>query len=338
MKESRRLGPEITEWRRFRALELHERGWLEVDIAEVLGVNKGTVSRWLAVARERGPEALLGHPTTGCPPKLTTAQLRTIPEFLCYGAEAYGFRGDVWTCARIAKVIQWELGVVYHKDHVSRLMKELGWTPQIPDTRAIQRDEVAIEHWRIDVWPELRRKAVRERRTLVFIDESGFYLLPGVVKTYGPRGKTPVIDKWLSRDHLSVMAGATPAGKLYTLVRPEALTSEHSVVFLDHLLRQTKRKLLVIWDGSPIHRWGAVREYLSRGGAKRVHVESLPGYAPDLSPWDQGGWHHLKHVELRNLSCMDLDELHLELHLAIGRLRQRPHLIQRFFEAAGLRL
>ena len=69
-----------------------------------------------------------------------------------------------------------------------------------------------------------------------------------------------------------------------------------------------------------------------------MHVESLPGYAPDLSPWDQGGWHHLKHVEMRNLSCMDLEELHLELHLAIGRVRQKPQLIHNFFANAGLSL
>ena len=123
-------------------------------------------------------------------------------------------------------------------------MKELGWTPQIPITRAVQRDEEAIERWRVEVWPELRRKAVRERRTLVFIDESGFYLLPGKVKTYGPKGKTPVLDKWLTRDHLSVMAGFTPAGKVYTLVRPESLSSSHSVVFLEHLLRQTGNKIV----------------------------------------------------------------------------------------------
>jgi hypothetical protein len=261
-----------------------------------------------------------------------------IPEFLWHGAEAYGLRGDVWTCARIAQVLQWEFGVSYHKDHVSRLMKELGWTPQVPVTRAVQRDEAAIAHWRATVWPELRRKAVRERRTLVFTDESGFYLLPGLVKTYGPKGNTPVIDKWLSRDHLSVMAGFTLAGKVYTLVRPEALTSEHTVVFLEHVERHAGKRLLVIWDGSPIHRWGAVRAYLASREAKSVHVEALPGYAPDLSPWDQGGWHHLKHVEMRNLSCMDLEELHLELHLAIGRLRQKPHLIQSFFAHAGLHL
>jgi transposase len=336
--ENQYLGRDVREWRRFRAVELHDLGWLEVDIAQALGVSKGTVSRWLSVAGTEGPEALMSHPSAGCPPKLTADKLGMLPELLWHGAEAYGFRGDVWTCARIAQVIQREFGVSYHKDHVSRLMKELGWTPQIPITRAIQRDEVAIEHWRITVWPELRRKAVLERRTLVFIDESGFYLMPGVVKTYGPRGRTPVIDKWLSRDHLSVMAGFTPSGKLYTLVRPEPLTSEHSVAFLEHLRRHTGRRLLIVWDGSPIHRWGAVREYLSSGGAKWIHLEALPGYAPDLSPWDSGGWNHLKHVEMRNLSCMDLEELHLELHLAIGRLRQKPQLIHGFFAAAGLTL
>ncbi|MHB1422744.1 MAG: transposase [Gemmataceae bacterium] len=87
---------------------------------------------------------------------------------------------------------------------------------------------------------------MRARRTLVFIDESGFYLLPGKVKTYGSKGQTPVIDNWLSRDHLSVMAGFTPTGKVSTLVGPESLTSSHSVVFLEHLLRQTGTRLLVI--------------------------------------------------------------------------------------------
>src|SRR5271170_5350214 len=199
------LNREVSEWRRLRAVALHEEGWPEVLIAEALDINKGTVSRWLAIAKASGVEALLGHTGAGPPPKLTPEQLVMVPEFLWHGAEAYGFWGDVWTCPRIAQVIRWEFGVSYHKDHVSRLMKELGWTPQVPSTRAIQRKEAALARWRTTVWRELLRKAVRERRTLVFMHESGFYLMPAVVKTYGPNGKTPVIDKWLSRDHLSVM-------------------------------------------------------------------------------------------------------------------------------------
>jgi transposase len=323
------------EWRRLRAWHLFQHGWTEREIAQALGASKGAVSQWLTSARKGGRQVLLSRPH-GTHAKLTEEQKRLIPDFLWHGPEAYGFRGEVWTCPRVVDVLAREFGVTYHRDHVSRILKELGWTPQIPITRAIQRDEAAIAHWRAEVWPELRQQASRERRTLVFVDESGFYLLPGVVRTYGPKGETPVVAKRLSRDHLSVMAGVTPEGKLYTSVRQESLSSSESVVFLKHLLVQTGKKLLVIWDGSPIHRWGAVREYLAEEGAKRIHLEALPGYAPDLSPLDQGCWQHLKHVEMRNLSCMDMEELHLEFHLAIGRLRQKPHLIQSFFAAAGL--
>ena len=316
-------------------MELKQQGWYQRDIADALGVREESVSRWLARARDGGPEALRARPRPGHPPKLTAAQKRLIPEFLWHGAEAYGFRGDVWTCARIARVIEEEFGVRYHKDHVGRLLRELRWTPQVPIRRAIQRDEEAIERWRLDVWPELRRRARRERRVLIFEDESGFYLLPGVVRTYAPEADTPVLREKQTRDHLSVMGGMTPAGKVYTLARQESLNGLHSVAFLQHLLRVAGERLLVIWDGSPIHRRAVVTQFVADTRGK-IRVEALPGYAPDLNPWDEGGWNHLKNVELRNVACLDLEELHQEFHLALGRLRQKPHLVQSFFAQAGL--
>jgi transposase len=316
-------------------LELEQQGWYQRDIAAALGVRAESVSRWLARARAGGPEALRARPRPGHPPKLSPAQKRLIPEFLWHGAEAYGFRGDVWTCARIARVIEEEFGVRYHKDHVGRLLRELHWTPQAPIRRALQRDEEAIRRWRLDVWPDLRRRARRERRVLVFEDESGFYLLPGVVRTYAPEANTPVLREVQTRDHLSVMAGMTLAGKVYTLARQESLNGLHSIAFLLHLQRVAGERLLVIWDGSPIHRRAVVTEFVAGRGAK-IWLEALPGYAPDLNPWDEGGWNHLKNVEMRNLVCRDLEELHQEFHLAVGRLRQKPHLIQSVFAQAGL--
>jgi transposase len=251
------------EWRRLRALYLKQRGWYQRDIADALGVREESVSRWLARAREGGPEALLARPVPGHPAKLSLAQKRMIPEFLWHGPEAYGFRGQVWTCARIAKVIEEEFAVCYHKDHVGRLLKELHWTPQAPIKRAIQRDEEAIQRWRDEVWPEVQRRARRERRVLVFEDESGFYLLPGVVRTYAPEGQTPILRSKLTREHLSVMGGMTPDGKVYTLVRQTSLNGLHSIEFLRHLLRVAGKRLLVIWDGSPIHRRVIVKEFVA---------------------------------------------------------------------------
>lgn len=318
-------------------MQLKQLGWYQRDIAEAFGASEETVSRWLARARASGPEALWARPGPGHPPKLSSTQKRLIPEFLWHGPEAYGFRGEVWTCARVARVIEEEFGVRYHKDHVGRLLKELHWTPQVPIRRAIQRDEEAIERWRAKVWPELQRRARRERRVLVFVDESGFYLLPGIVRTYAPEGQTPVIWEKVTRDHLSVMGGMTPLGKIYTLARQESLNGLHSLEFLMHLLRVAGRRLLVIWDGSPIHRRAEVKEFVAQTGGK-IWLEALPGYAPDLNPWDEGGWQHLKHVEMRNLVCHDLEELHQEFHLAVGRLRQKSHLVPSFFAQAGLRV
>lgn len=325
------------EWRRFRALQLKQQGWYQRHIAAALGASEDAVSRWLLRARDGGPDALRSRTSPGRPPKLSSAQKRLIPDFLWHGAEAYGFRGKVWTCARIAQVIEEEFGVRYHKGHVGRLLQQLHWTPQMPIRRAIQRDEEAIRRWRDEVWPELRRRARRERRVLVFEDEAGFYLLPGLVRTYAPEARTPVIREKQTRDHLSVMGGMTPEGKVYTLARQESLNGLHTVEFLLHLLRVAGERLLVIWDGSPIHRRQAVKEFVA-GTRGKVWVEALPGYAPDLNPWDEGGWNHLKHVEMRNLVCRDLEELHEQFHIAIGRLRQKPHLVQSFFAQAGLGL
>ena len=80
-----------------------------------------------------------------------------IPDMLSHGAEAWGFRGEVWTAARVAVVLRWQFGVRYHKAHVTRLLKQLQWSPQMPIERAIQRDEAAIERFRLERWPELKK-------------------------------------------------------------------------------------------------------------------------------------------------------------------------------------
>lgn len=320
-----------------RALELSQQGWDQQDIAVALDVSKGAVSRWLAAARHDGHAALRSRPILGRTPKLAWEQRRLIPDFLWHGAEAYGFRGEVWTCPRIAKVIKEELGVSLSRSQVSRLLKAFGWTPQIPLTRAIQRDEAEIQRWRDEVWPEVKKRARREHRTLVFTDESGFYLLPGVVRTYAPEGLTPILHEWQTRDHLSVMGAVTTEGKAYSLVRQRSLNGLHTVAFLCHLLQVVGERLLIVWDNSPIHRRQEVKEFLAGPAAKRIHIEPLPTYAPDLNPVEWM-WKHLKMVEMRNLACLDLEELHVEFHLALGRLRQKPRLIPSFFAGAKLKL
>jgi transposase len=154
------------------------------------------------------------------------------------------------------------------------------------------------------------------------------------VRTYAPRGKTPVLRVRLTRDHLSAISAITPGGKLFLNVQDHAFRSPDIVRFLKHLLSHLPGKLLVIWDGAPIHRGQPVKDFLAAGAAARLQLEQLPGYAPDLNP-DEGIWNLLKRVELRNRCFADLRHLHLELQRATGRLRHKPHLIRGCIRQAG---
>jgi transposase len=179
-----------------------------------------------------------------------------------------------------------------------------------------------------------RKKAAAEGRAIVWVDQSGFYLLPMAVRTWAPCGQTPVLTVPLTHDHLSAIGGITPDGRLFLQTQDHAYRSPDVVRFLRVLLRKIRGKLLVIWDGAPIHRGQPIKDFLRRGAAKRLHLEQLPAYAPDLNP-AEGIWNYLKRVELANCCCADLTTLGLALRRAKERLRHQHSVLQACFTQAG---
>jgi transposase len=147
------------------------------------------------------------------------------------------------------------------------------------------------------------------------------------VRTWAPRGKTPLLRVKLTRDHLSAISGITLDGRLFLQVRPTSYDAEAVVAFLRVLLRKISGKIILIWDGSPIHRAHEIKDFLKRGAAKRLHLEQLPGYAPDLNP-DEGIWNYLKRVELGNVCYADLDHLSTAIIRARERLRYKRAIIR----------
>ena len=123
------------------------------------------MSQWLKRGRAGGVEALNAHPPTGVKPRLSAEQKAQIPALLAKGAEAYGFRGDVWTAKRVAEVIARTFGVRYHRDHVGRLLREAGWSRQQPIERATQRDEAEILQWSEERWPAIKKTVGAEAPT-----------------------------------------------------------------------------------------------------------------------------------------------------------------------------
>jgi len=145
------------EARRLHAWELLQQGWSQRQLAAALGVREGAVSQWMQRARAGGHDALRPRASPGAPRRLSADPLAGLPARLHRGAEADGFRGQVWTRARVAVVIHLAFGVWYHPAHVSRRLQAIRWRLQKPPRQARQRDEAAIAHGRQEPWPAIKQ-------------------------------------------------------------------------------------------------------------------------------------------------------------------------------------
>ena len=150
--------PEELERRRVRAIRLLLEGQQPVEVARLVGVDRRSVRRWNRLYQEVGDDGLRAKPAPGRPPKLDARGKQRLERALLKGAKEAGFPTDLWTCPRVALLIRDRFGVTYHVDHVGRLLRDLGWSPQKPQRRAVERDEAEIQRWVKGEWPRVKKK------------------------------------------------------------------------------------------------------------------------------------------------------------------------------------
>lgn len=144
--------------RRRKAIELFEQGRSSREVAEAVKASVRSVNEWRQRHREQGEAGIAARKGGGSPPKLTEEQRAELIALLDKGALAAGFDTDLWTCPRVKQLIKERFGVDYHVDHLSRLLRQLGFTAQKPRRRAFERDEQAIEQWVREDWPRVKKK------------------------------------------------------------------------------------------------------------------------------------------------------------------------------------
>src|SRR5258708_7812865 len=182
------------ERRRTQAVRAVADGEPRKAVAKVLGVHIKTVSRWVRAARQ--PGGLAAKPQPGPVPGLTDADLRCLEGLLAEGAKAHGWHNELWTAARVARLIGRHFHIDYHAEHVRKILKRrLGWTSQKPRRKARERDDKEVARWVGDEFPRIVREAWRRKAYIVFLDESGVFLTPTVRPARSPRGEDPVLAR-----------------------------------------------------------------------------------------------------------------------------------------------
>lgn len=306
-------------------------------VATVLGVHYRTVARWVRAARR--PGGLDAKPPSRPAPGLSDADLRALEGLLAKGAKAHGWHNELWTAARVARLIERHFDLSYHPEHVRKVLRRrLGWTSQKPRRKARERNDREVARWVGDEFPRIVREAFRRRAHLVFLDESGFFLTPTVRRTLAPRGKTPVLEAWDRRDRWSAVSCVTVspvAGRpgLYFDLLGHSVHGEDVVAFLAELRRRLGR-LTVAWDRNQIHsKSKVVKAWLA--GHPGVVAEDFPGYVPDLNP-DEGVWGWAKYGRLANLAADNKDVLWDHVVEELITVKHRPDLLRGFIQQTGL--
>lgn len=328
------------EHRRQRAVAAVAEGQSPATVAQVLGVDRCTVYRWLRMARRPGG---LGAKPRRRDPALSDRQLHELEALLLQGASRHGWPNDLWTATRVTEVIRRHFGIDYHPEHVRKVLKRrLGWTSQKPQVKAKERDEDGIRRWKHEEFPRIVGEARQRGAHLVFLDESCFQLTPTVRRTLAPRGQTPILPCWDRRDKISAISAVTLTPRLHLpglvfqlLPDKENFHGEEVVAFLKALRRQWRR-LTVVWDRSQIHsRSKVVRAYLARH--PEIVAEDFPGYAPELNP-DELVWCWTKYGRLSNYAAPGLRELRGHVQAELEDLRKHPYRLLDFIDHTELPL
>lgn len=303
------------------------------EVTGRLGVARQVVYRWHDAWQAGGIAALASKGPAGRKAKLAPVQTERVVEALLEGPAAHGYKTQLWTLPRGAALIEALTEVRYHPGHVWRLLGAMGFSCQRPERRAVERNEPAIRQWKRVQWPAIKKKAHRQGRLIVFIDESGLSTRPTRVRTWAPRGQTPLLQETFNWKSLSIIGGLALL-RFYFQIHSGSIKGPQVVEFLQHLQRHLPGKLLILWDGASIHRSALVRDYLASLGG-RIRVERLPAYAPELNPVEYM-WGHLKTHEIANLISTQAWELSFEATAALRKMRRRPSIITACYGQAEL--
>lgn len=329
------------ERRRIRAVELVEQGESARLVARILGVSEAAVSRWRRMAR--AAPGLEARPHPGRKPRLSADQVSQLEQQLLQGADKHGWPNNLWTCARVAKVIERTFGIHYNKGHVSRLLRDrLDWSSQRPQRQHPDGNDEALAPWVKEQFPRILAEAAARHAHLAFVDETGFMLNPLVRRTYAPKGKTPVNRVIDPHARISVIGAITVdprrerVGLVYNMLGDNANFRGPGIAyFLGMLLAEISGPVTILWDRITIHSCEEVKQWLK--GAPDVVVEPFPPSAPKLNPAD-GIWGYVKFGRLPNYTPPDLDVLRAAITEELNRLRQEEELLRSFIRHAKLPL
>lgn len=299
-------------------------------VARIYNIPERTVFRWLARYRCGGWHALLEGAKSGRPKKLSADNLQWIYDAVTMGNPLnYQFDFCLWTLNVIRTLIEKELGVKLSKSSVSRLLRNLGLSPQRPIYKSYKQDPKKIEKYLNRTFPEVVEQAKMLGAEIYFVDEASVRSDSHRGTTWGKESETPVVKDSGGRFGLKLISAVTPRGDMRFCFIEEKMNSAKFISFLKKLRNDADRPIIVIADNARYHHSKETQAFIETQ-TDSIIMEFLPAYSPELNP-DEQVWNHAK-SRLAKVPILDKESMKKSLLSIMRSIQKKTDLVKSFFK------
>jgi transposase len=287
-RDARCLSPAAQEELRRRAVALVGQGRSQTEAAALLDVSRQSVSEWVRAHRLGGEEALRAR-TRGRRAGEKTAlapwqQAQIAKAIREKNPDQLKLPGFLWTRALVCELVERRFHIRIAEKTAGRYLRSWGFSPQKPARRALEQNPELVARWLDERYPEIERRAYREKALILWLDEMGLRSDHSAGRSWSPVGKTPVIEGSGQRFGANVISAISNKGHLQFRVFKEKFAAAVMIDFLARLIRQSKgQKIILILDGHPVDRARKVRQWVQQR-SDQIELQFPPGYSPELNP------------------------------------------------------
>jgi transposase len=339
-RDARRLPQAAQEELRRRAVALAAEGRSQGEVARLLDVSRQSVNEWVAADRAGGDAALAARKRGRRQGEKTVVserqQAQIVKAIRDKNPDQLKLPGFLWTRALVCELIERRFGIRVTEKTAGRYLRLWGFSPQKPARRALEQNPELVARWLEERYPELERRAYREKALILWADEMGLRSDHTAGRSWAPVGQTPLVPGTGQRFGANVLSAISNKGRLQFTVFKQRFTSVVFIHFLARLARQAGgQKIILILDGHPVHRAKKVRDWVAEH-AGQIELQFLPGYSPELNPTELLN-QDVKTNALGRRRPRSQDELIGDTRSYLRSTQLRPQLVTRYFDGEHVR-
>lgn len=285
--DGRKFTTETQQRIRYAAIELRKRGKTYVEIAKILDIHYTAIIKWWKFYTEKGYDGLIigkRGVSLWTNSKLNPDQMEILKRTLVESTpDQVGLDFSLWTRQAILNLIIKFWGVSVSLVTVGRYMKRLGFTPQKPIKRAYEQSPKAVEKWLKKDYPQIVKRAIKENAEIHWVDETGLSSQSNYIRSYSPKGKTPILKMKAKRLSINIISSISKQGKMRFMTYEHSLDTKTFINFVSRLCKAGNRKAFIILDNLAVHHSKKFKEWIKKRQGK-IFAFYLPSYSPELNP------------------------------------------------------